>query len=78
MRQLQDARKQRSFEEQERDFIFRKLEIVRAEMIKEEAEKFTTLKSVEQSRTIEQAELKVTFDLRQDYFNKANKFVVSQ
>ncbi|GAV09070.1 hypothetical protein RvY_18668 [Ramazzottius varieornatus] len=59
VKQQQDARKQRSFEEQERDMIFRKLEIARAEMTKEEAEKFTTLRTIEQNRMIEQAELKV-------------------
>lgn len=85
MKQLQDARKQRSFEEQERDMIFRKLEIARAEMTKEEAEKFTTLRTIEQNRMIEQAELKVTlgfsvFCMEDRFVMLVNRtdFVISQ
>ncbi|OQV17615.1 hypothetical protein BV898_08240 [Hypsibius exemplaris] len=56
---LFEAKKQRSIQEQERDMMFRKLEIVRAEMVEKEAEILSQAQDMEASQYLQHAELKV-------------------
>ena len=57
---LLEAKKARSVQEQERDMLFRKLEIVRGDMIERDADLIVQARDMERGQYLQHSELKVT------------------